>query len=47
MNETFENVFLPSLRWICIIAWEREESALVAFWEVILKALPSSIMSKN
>lgn len=40
IKDIFVNVFFPSLIIICRIAWEREESAFVAFWEVTLKLLP-------
>ena len=47
MKEILVNCFFPSLRMICMIAWDLEESALVAFWEVTRRVLPTSMTSKN
>lgn len=47
INDILVNCFLPSFTTICSIAWERDESAFVAFWDVTLKLLPYSITSRN
>lgn len=39
--------FFPSLITICKMAWDLDESAFVAFWEVTLKLLPYYIRSRN
>ena len=47
MKEILVKSFFSCLREICRMACEREESALVAFWEVTLKLLPYSMTSMN
>ena len=42
MKEILPKSFFPSLSEIWRMAWEREDSALAEFWEVILWVLPYS-----
>lgn len=40
MKDIFPNTFFPSFKVTCKMAWERDDSALAEFWEVILCVLP-------
>ncbi len=47
IKEIFPYTFLPYLKVICKIAWERDESVLAEFWEVTLSLLPWARNSIN
>lgn len=47
MKEILVKVFFPFFIIICKMAWERDESAFVAFCDVTLKLLPYSMTSRN
>ena len=47
MKESFPNTFFPSRREMERMAWEREESELVEFWDVMRRLVPSSMTDEK